>query len=167
MKHGESNSVTGERTPEYIAWKAINQRCYNLNALQYKNYGARGIKVCDRWKDDFNNFLVDMGRRPSEKHSIDRINVHGDYEPGNCKWSDITEQNRNKRICIMNKIVKKDFDGNVIKIYDSLNDVVNEYPNDRRNILQACKRFKGRKKAVGYMWDFLEDKIIRKGDMVE
>jgi hypothetical protein len=124
MRHGETSPSKGGRTPEYVAWNAISQRCYNPNAKQYKNYGDRGIKICDRWKDNFSNFLEDMGRRPSEKHSIDRINVHGDYEPDNCKWSDVTEQNRNKRTCIVNKIVKKDFDGNVIKIYDSLNDVV-------------------------------------------
>jgi hypothetical protein len=164
-KHGESNSSTGARTPEYVAWKGINQRCYNIKSPQYKNYGGRGIKVCDRWKNDFNNFLEDMDRRPTEKHSIDRINVHGDYEPTNCKWSDITEQNRNKRTCIINKIVKKDLNGDVIKIYDSLNDVVLEYPNQRRNILQVCKNNKHRKTALGFIWDFLEDDIIRKDDI--
>lgn len=89
--HGQSHNGT----PEYFIWKTMNQRCYNPNRPKYKNYGARGIIVCDRWINSFENFLIDMGRRPT-KHSIDRINVNGNYELSNCKWSTRKEQCRNK-----------------------------------------------------------------------
>jgi len=73
------------------------QRCTNPNFQQYPDYGGRGIKVCKRWKQ-FENFLVDMGKRPSLQHSIDRYpNNDGDYEPGNCRWADHMEQHQNTR----------------------------------------------------------------------
>ena len=71
-------------------------RCYNPNATGYKNYGGRGITVCDSWRDCFENFLRDMGDRP-EKMSLDRINNNDGYSKENCKWSTVLEQNRNKR----------------------------------------------------------------------
>lgn len=89
--HGMSN------TPEYKAWFEMKRRCYNKNRKGYKNYGGRGIKVCDRWLESFENFYEDMGDRPSPNHSLDRIDVNGNYEPSNCKWSDRTEQNYNQR----------------------------------------------------------------------
>lgn len=89
--HGESK--TGG---EYDVWCQMKSRCYSRNNPTYKNYGGRGIKVCDRWKK-YENFLDDMGRRPSPKHSIERKNNDGDYEPGNCIWATRTEQCRNKR----------------------------------------------------------------------
>jgi len=82
--------------PEYRAWLAIKQRCYNKKSGSYKYYGERGIKVCDRWLESFENFLKDMGKRP-EKMSIDRINNHGNYEASNCKWSTAKEQRDNRR----------------------------------------------------------------------
>ena len=82
---------------EYRAWQNMKARCYNPNNKYYKNYGERGIEVCDRWKDSFENFFEDMGPKPSSKHSIDRIDVNGNYEPENCKWSTDQEQARNKR----------------------------------------------------------------------
>lgn len=75
----------------------MKQRCYDPNCLAYIHYGGRGIKMCDRWLDSFENFYADMGARPSQDHSIDRIDVNGDYCPENCKWSTRIEQQRNKR----------------------------------------------------------------------
>lgn len=73
------------------------QRCHNPKDKFYSDYGGRGIEVCDRWKESFDNFIFDMGNRPSSKHSIDRIDVNGDYEPTNCRWADAVQQGRNKR----------------------------------------------------------------------
>jgi hypothetical protein len=85
--------------PEYTAFNSIKQRCYNPKNPGFKWWGGRGIKVCDRWlgKDGFKNFLKDMGFRPSKDHSIDRINNDGNYEPVNCRWATVEEQNINKR----------------------------------------------------------------------
>lgn len=84
-------------SPEYNCYHHMIKRCYNKNNNVYKYYGARGIKVCDRWLESFENFYEDMGSRPSSRHSIDRINNDGDYEPGNCKWSTQSEQTINSR----------------------------------------------------------------------
>lgn len=83
-------------TPEYRAWQSLKDRCYNEKYNQYKNYGGRGITVCDRWKNSFIDFFHDMGSRPSRAHSMDRIDVNGNYEKDNCKWSTIDEQKRNR-----------------------------------------------------------------------
>lgn len=85
------------KLPEYNVWKNMVDRCYNPQNKDYKYYGARGISVCDRWVNSVHNFVSDMNLRPSAGHSIDRINNDGNYEPSNCRWATIKEQNANKR----------------------------------------------------------------------
>lgn len=92
-----THGATG--TPTYTSWEQMHQRCYNKNNKAYRNYGWRGIAVCERWRgpSGFANFLADMGTRPEGK-SIDRYpNKNGNYEPSNCRWATRTEQNRNSR----------------------------------------------------------------------
>ena len=83
-------------TPEYRSWQHMKSRCFNPNHKNYLDYGGRGIKVCDLWLN-FENFLADMGLKPTAKYSIDRIDNDGDYCPDNCKWSTQTEQVNNRR----------------------------------------------------------------------
>jgi hypothetical protein len=85
------------RLPEYAIWKTMKQRCVNKNNQDYYLYGARGISVCDEWMKSFELFLKDVGRRPSSRHSLDRRENDGDYEPGNVRWATPIEQVRNSR----------------------------------------------------------------------
>ncbi len=87
---------TGALTPEYISWCKMRSRCNQPSAHNYRHYGGRGIRICERW-DSFPNFLADMGPRPSPNHTLERDNVHGAYEPGNCRWATKLEQARNVR----------------------------------------------------------------------
>lgn len=89
-------AATG-RPPEYNIWGGIKRRTRNPKYFQYHLYGGRGIKMCDRWFDSFENFLEDMGPRPSKKHSLDRIKQNGNYEKSNCRWATAIEQNNNSR----------------------------------------------------------------------
>ena len=73
------------------------RRCNEEQHYNYKNYGGRGIKVCERWMSDFWNFVEDMGEKPSQAYSLDRIDNDGNYSPDNCKWSTSKEQNNNRR----------------------------------------------------------------------
>lgn len=95
-KHGESVDNTRQGSIEYVAWKAMHQRCSKINKSKKKNYWNRGIRVCKRWSQ-FQNFLTDMGRRPSKNHSIDRINNNKGYFPSNCRWATLEEQSFNKQ----------------------------------------------------------------------
>lgn len=85
------------KTTEYYSWVNMKTRCYNRKCEDYKDYGGRGIAVCDKWRNDFVAFLEDMGKKPSKRHSIDRINTDGNYEPNNCRWGTDEVQSRNKR----------------------------------------------------------------------
>ena len=88
-------------TPEHKAWKALNARCHKVNDIGHKNYGGRGIKVCDRWMEPngqgFLNFLEDMGPKPSPEYTVERNDPDGNYCPENCCWATRKQQARNKR----------------------------------------------------------------------
>lgn len=89
--HGDSNSK------EFRAWRSMRTRCYWTNSKRYKDYGGRGIRVCDTWNESYIAFLSCIGRAPSLRHSLDRIENNGNYEPGNVKWSTPKEQANNRR----------------------------------------------------------------------
>lgn len=89
-RHGESES------PEYKSWEMMIQRCTNPNYSAFRYYGHRGITICERWLD-FTNFLSDMGKRPTSKHTLGRKDNDGNYEPNNCEWQTRAQQSQNSR----------------------------------------------------------------------
>lgn len=95
-KRTHGHSRLENRSIEYITWQSLRQRCCNPNASGYADYGGRGITVCERW-EKFENFLEDMGNRPTPTYTIERLRVNGNYEPSNCVWATMKEQSRNKR----------------------------------------------------------------------
>jgi hypothetical protein len=108
--HGQSRR--SGRSFEYRVWSGMLSRCRNPNTKGYKYYGAKGVKVCQRWQDSFANFLADMGNSPSRKHSIDRFpNKNGNYEPGNCRWATDVQQSRN-----MDRVRSITYDGRTMCI---------------------------------------------------
>jgi hypothetical protein len=90
FKHGKTS------TPEYRVWRGIRGRCLNPKHKQFKDYGGRGITICERWSD-FRNFLSDMGSRPSRHHSVHRKDNNGPYDRGNCEWATPKIQARRRR----------------------------------------------------------------------
>lgn len=92
--HGQTKSIT------FASWMAMKQRCTDPNSNRFQMYAGRGIKICQRWLDSFENFIGDMGERPSKAHSIERVKNDIGYEPGNCKWATAKEQARNRRTSV-------------------------------------------------------------------
>ena len=110
-KHGEN--AAGQKTKEYQAWLHIKARCLNHNCAVYSYYGGRGIRMAPAWERSFDAFLKDVGRAPSLKHTIERIDTNGHYEPGNVKWATALEQARNKR-----RNIRLEFNGETMPIAD-------------------------------------------------
>lgn len=102
-KHGHSMISSFKKNPDYCIWLKMKSRCLNPKDKSYSHYGGRGIKVCDRWLESFSNFIEDMGWRISNKYSIERIDVNGDYCPENCRWILLSDQSKNTRRNIMIK----------------------------------------------------------------
>lgn len=96
-KHGAT--AGGANPPEYKAWRQAKLRCYSTKNPDYRHYGGRGIRMCDRWRDDFAAFLADMGPRPTG-YTLDRVDVNGDYGPANCRWASRYTQSNNTRQCV-------------------------------------------------------------------
>jgi hypothetical protein len=102
-------------TSEYKIWKGMLTRCCNSNDPNFQKYGARGISICERWRNSFENFYADMGAQPSKQHSLERDNNNGNYEPTNCRWATKDEQARNKR----NNIIVTLDDGSQLILKDA------------------------------------------------
>lgn len=94
LTHGET--IGGTATPEYSAWKSMFARCLNPKNPRFPAYGGRGITICDRWRAGFSAFLEDMGRKPSSRHSLDRVDNELGYTPENCRWALPHEQMTNR-----------------------------------------------------------------------
>lgn len=97
--NGYSEKSGKGRSIEFETWRGMRRRCYDENNISYYNYGGRGIRVCEAWQASYDQFLADMGRRPSPEHSLDRIDPDADYEPSNCRWATKKEQTDNRRPC--------------------------------------------------------------------
>jgi hypothetical protein len=95
VTHG--HCIAGKKTPEYTVWASMIDRCYNPNKENYPHYGGRGITVCEEWRENFEQFLSDMGTRPSLEYTLDRIDVNGNYCKNNCRWVTRLIQSRNQR----------------------------------------------------------------------
>lgn len=109
--HGHNTDQNG-KSPEYRIWDAMIQRCTNPNCASYLDYGGRGIRVCARWML-FQNFIADMGNRPTKRHSLERNNNDGFYEKTNCRWATRIEQQYNRR-----NTIKVEYNGSMLTLLE-------------------------------------------------
>lgn len=106
-KHGHSSSKNQKVTPEYRSWSSMKKRCLRPETPNYKYWGGKGVIICDRWLNSFENFLADMGLRPKGT-TIDRWpNKRGNYEPGNCRWATPKQQRENQDVWPNTKIARQ------------------------------------------------------------
>lgn len=96
VTHGHASAL-GNRAPEYRVWSHIKDRCHNPKQARYADYGGRGVVMCSRWRQSYEAFIEDVGRRPSSRHSLDRIDNDGNYAPGNVRWATAFEQAQHTR----------------------------------------------------------------------
>lgn len=102
-QHGHTRGRDGKATSIYLRWQNMKARCHQPSNKDYARYGARGVRVCDRWRfgedgiSGFTLFLQDMGDPPFEGATLDRVDPEGNYEPGNVRWADMETQTRNKK----------------------------------------------------------------------
>lgn len=127
------------KTPEYSVWETMKSRCYNSNVASFKYYGAKGITVCGRWLNSVENFYSDMGKRPSQRHDIDRIDSTGNYEPSNCRWATKTENSRN-RLCVKMNIDKaREVRQKRTDNQESFRNLAKEYNVTHKTIMLICQ----------------------------
>lgn len=127
ITHGCARNAN--RTPEYQTWINIRARCYQVSNNRFKSHGGRGIVVCERWLV-FENFLADMGTKPSPLHSIDRRDNDGNYEPGNCRWATRKQQANNRR---NNHFIAHNGQSQTLQQWS------NEFGIDRRTLAQRIR----------------------------
>lgn len=136
---------------EYKCWNNMIARCIDRDHDHFRHYGGRGITVCARWLHSFPAFLLDMGARPSPKHSIDRINNYGNYEPGNCRWATWTEQANNKRNNRRDKPAPGDKKGQKPKVHAGNHREIEEAIHRGERIEDIAKRH-GMSQGCLRMW---------------
>ena len=119
------------KTSEYKTWQNIKSRCYEPKSRGFENYGGRGIEVCDRWLESFENFHEDMGNKPSKGHSIERVDVNGNYCADNCLWIEKGRQSRNQRKKKNNKSSQQRREG--VRTVSDVNRCVCRYSYEQEN----------------------------------
>lgn len=132
---------------EYNSYRKMIERCYSPNDISYKNYGAIKISVDERWLNNFDNFISDMGMKPSVGHSLDRIDSKGNYSKENCRWATRTEQNRNKK-------------NNVVIVYNGTSMLLIEWAN-YFNTHYLNVRAQMKKKNFSEIYNFYKNKNSR------